>query len=277
MHWAHFLLQMMPSCLGRMALLLSVALLTVVRAGDMNEMRASSFRERHWRKRIDRAARVRTLSLSPISDSVAPRYRVGADDNSGTLEKVFTPVRSTRGSPTRAKAPGQNPGCISRYGNRPRDKILSNRPTLAGEYLVEGHSIMLVERTPAEMPWQCEKKVSCNHDETCIKAVEQQEETISLLIAGKRVLQSSVTAAFNSAKILRHPPVHCNSYNQMYANRHKGKRRPVDIKRTYARNFKSEEEKEDDESDGTSFVPGAKNTKKWCLVAKTSILRYLLT
>ena len=92
MHWAHFLLQMMPSCLGRMALLLSVALLTVVRAGDMNEMRASSFRERHWRKRIDRAARVRTLSLSPISDSVAPRYRVGADDNSGTLEKAFTPV-----------------------------------------------------------------------------------------------------------------------------------------------------------------------------------------
>ena len=82
---------MMPSCLGRMALLLSVALLIVVRAGDMNEMRASSFRESHRRKRIDRAARARTLSLSPISDSVAPRYRVGADDHSGTLEKAFTP------------------------------------------------------------------------------------------------------------------------------------------------------------------------------------------
>ena len=48
----------------------------------------------------------------------------------------------------------------------------------------------------------------------------------------------------------------------MYANRHKGKRRAVDIKRTYARNFKSEEEKEDDESDGTSFVPGGKKYKE---------------
>ena len=36
MHWAHFLLQMMPSCLGRMALLLSVALLTVVRTYARN-------------------------------------------------------------------------------------------------------------------------------------------------------------------------------------------------------------------------------------------------
>ena len=175
MHWAHFLLQMMPSCLGRMALLLSVALLTVVRAGDMNEMRASSFRERHWRKRIDRAARVRTLSLSPISDSVAPRYRVGADDNSGTLEKAFTPVVG--------------------------------------------------------------------------------------------VLQSSVKAAFNSAigkysNGMGHPPVHCNPYDQMYANRHKGKRRSADIKRTYARNFRSEEEKEDDETDGMSFVPGGKKYKE---------------
>ena len=90
MHWAHFLLQMMPSCLGRMALLLSVALLTVVRAGDMNEMRASSFRERHWRKRIDRAAGARTLSLSPTSDSIGPTYHVDADDHSGTLKQAFT-------------------------------------------------------------------------------------------------------------------------------------------------------------------------------------------
>ena len=112
-----------------------------------------------------------------------------------------------------------------------------------------------------------EKKVSCNHDATCIKVVEQQEETISLLIAGKRVLQSSVKAAFNSAigkysNGMGHPPVHCNPYDQMYANRHKGKRRSADIKRTYARNFRSEEEKEDDETDGMSFVPGGKKYKE---------------
>ena len=38
----------------------------------------------------------------------------------------------------------------------------------------------------------------------------------------------------------------------------KQRRSGTDIKRTYARNFRSEEEKEDDETDGMSFVPEGK-------------------
>ena len=56
----------------------------------MNELGASSFRESHRRKRIDRAAGARTLSLSPTSDSIGPTYHVDADDHSGTLKQAFT-------------------------------------------------------------------------------------------------------------------------------------------------------------------------------------------
>jgi hypothetical protein len=161
-----------------------------------------------------------------------------------------------------------------------------------GIYLVEGLSITLVKRTPAEnaLTKLAEKKVACNHDKMCIEIVERQEETISILLAGKRVLQSSMKAAFNSAigkysNEMGHPPVDCNAFDQMYANKHKGKKRPIETP-TWKRNFRSQEEKEDEEGDdmneedkesqqsnedkddasgggsGESFVPGGKKYKE---------------
>ena len=162
-----------------------------------------------------------------------------------------------------------------------------------GIYLVEGLSLRIVKRTPAEnvLVKLGEKKVACNHDQICIDMVEKQEETVSLLLGGNRVLKVSVKAAFNSAigkysNEMGHPPVHCNANDQVYANKHKGKKRVIDIPTNWMRNFKSQEEKEDEEGDdmneedkesrqshededdtkgtgkGQSFVPGGKKYKE---------------
>mgnify|MGYP006095877307 CR=1 FL=1 len=121
---------------------------------------------------------------------------------------------------------GPNPRAVYRVMEVDKDakSIRIDRP-FHGHTRVEGLSIQLVSEYPAQKALQllAERKMKCIDDD-CIKLVEKTEEVITLFIGGKRLLQSSLKSALNSAfgnKIgkIGHPPIHCNPVHLDYENK----------------------------------------------------------